>query len=237
MQLTWSFRKQKGDPHAAPTDNPNNKFVVPNYTRGSPYVSATHTYTDKPVRLFTSGSGTEQQQRTARDTRQPYRTVTQQQRQFRDKNGMYPEPGKPPQEWSAYYDEPWQRSQRQEHARGEEGFPNPQTFLRWAPNPYHNRNTVNRPQLTPHEYSFLRPFDREILGERQLNGSHSSQATTSLSSAPLKGMQAPMHRRSTYRLDPVQYTAATIDENQPAPAMSVTFTSPTTGYPPRSFRL
>jgi hypothetical protein len=219
----WSFKTKKQETiaeEAAPTADPGSRFVVPNYTRGSPYVQSNPVYADNP------GINTGEH---------AYVPVTRQQAE----SGMatYPEAGKPPSAWKGYYGESWWRSEREEHARGEEGFPNPQEYLRMAPNPYFNRNVVNRPQRTPHEYSFLRRFDQDTLGKRELNGNHFSQATIGQSSEPLKGMVAPMRRRSTYRLEPTQFDVATIDDNSGTVPVNMTFTSPDVGFADRSYRL
>lgn len=244
--LTWSSRRkqEREAEQAAPTNNPYDRFVVPSYERGAPYTAGgVAGYADEPVESFTSGrgrrSGTEQQQTVSYATKQPYRSASAQQAQYRRRGGTYPPAGHPPQEWGGYYDESWQRSQRQEHViNADEGF---SLFAQlrqwWKLNPYYTPNVVGRPQRAPHEYSFVRPFDRYVLGERNLSGEHSSNATISFSSQPLKGMTPPLRRRSTYRIDPVQYTAATVDENDPTPAMSATFTSPDVGFRTRSYRL
>lgn len=219
----WSFKKTKAETvaeQAAPTADPGSRFVVPDYTHGAPYVQANPVYAPNP------GVNT---------GHHSWQSVTEQQA----KSGFatYPQAGKPPTEWKGYYGESWWRSEREEHARGEEGFPNPQEYRRMALNPYFNRNVVNRPQRTPHEYSFLRRFDQGILGARLLNGNHFSQATIGQSSDPLKGMTPPMRRRSTYRLEPSQFDVATISDNSGTVPVNMTFTSPDAGFADRSYRL
>jgi hypothetical protein len=227
MNLTWSSRKKKqvAADRAAPVENPGGAFTVPNYDVGGPYVVAAPNYTSNP--------GV-----TDPHTPHDWQSVGEQFSQFRRYGGTYPEAGEPPEEWSGYYHESWQRSEKQENViNAAEGFPNPQRFLQWALNPYWYRNDVNRPQRTPHEYSFVRAFDKGVLGKRQLTGDHGSEATIGMSSAPLKGMSVPSRRRSTYRIDPIQYSVATVDDSIENPPFSTTFTSPEADFGSRSYRL
>lgn len=221
----WSFKSKKAETlaeQAAPTADPGSRFVVPNYTHGSPYVQSNPVYAENPD----SNTG-----------HHDYQTVTKQQ----DDSGLatYPPAGKPPSAWKGYYGESWWRSEREEHViNARQGLPEPQSYQRWVPNPYRlGPNRVNRPQRTPHEYSFLRKFDQEILGARELNGNHFSQATMGQSSEPLKGMSINYRRRSTYRLEPTQFDVATIDGNSGSVPVNMTFTSPDATFPDRSYRL
>lgn len=219
----WPFTatvKQKEET-AAPEPNPN-AFIVPDYQRGAPYVQANYVFADN-------------EDITRRYSKHEFETVTEQHRE--SGYTTYPEAGKPPQTWHGYEDESWQRSQRLEHARGEEGFPIHQWDNRvGARNPYYAPNIVHRPQRSPHEYSFMRPYDTEILGARNLNGEHYSLATLGQSSEPLKGMVAPMHRRSTHRLDPSQLDVTSIATDDDMPGL--TFTSPESPeFTSRSYRL
>ncbi|MGH3570867.1 MAG: hypothetical protein ACRDUW_03410 [Pseudonocardiaceae bacterium] len=218
----WSFKSAKQKAQDAPPKPDPSPFVVPDYTHGSPYVQSNPVYADSPQ--INTGHHN-------------YEPVTQQQTMPRIKT--YPDADKPADKWRGYYTESWQRSEKEEHARGEEGFPNPQEYHRMALNPYFKRNVVNRPQRTPHEYSFLRRFDQQILGARNLNGNHFSQAQIGQSVDPLKGMSVNVRRRSTYRLEPTQFDVATIGNNIDANGIPInmTFTSPDVGFPDRSYRL
>lgn len=223
---TWETRRQRQRRNArkavGPPDVDVRAFVVPNYTRGAPYVDSIPDYADSPE---------------IRHNHFPYRTTTQIQASY-DKQ-TYPTAGRPPQEWKGYKTESWTRSEQQEHVlNGREGkLLVDQRRYQSAENPYYKLNKVDRPQRQVHEYSFLRPYDKGVLGMRLLNGMHLSQAQIGQGSAPLRGMQAPMRRRSTYRLEPLQYSVATVDNQSGSVPVNMTFTSPGAVYPSRAYRL
>ena len=224
MRWTWETKRQRRERNARKAVPKEDKlaFTVPDYTHGSPYVQANPVYADNP---------------TIKHNHFPYLNTSQQQARF-DRQ-TYPKAGYPPQEWSGYTTESYIRSERDEHVlNAREGPPEHQFYTRWVPNPYRRGpSPVDRIQRTPREYLFLRPFDKGVLGARLLNGSHASLATTGQSSAPLKGMVAPMRRRSTYRIEPLQYDATTIGQNSGSVPASSAFTSPPAAFPSRSYRL
>lgn len=239
--MAWSYNRNQGKNKtsqgkkkeevktAGPIDV--SPYTVPNYRRGAPYSDqAVPVYADEP-RRFRMGV-------------HQYDTITEQQSEM--PFGTYPAAGHPPSEWIGYKQEPYRRSLRFEIVQnaeegtefGAEGTPK-QRRMRWAMNPYWQPNIVNRPQRPPHEWSFLRPFDRYTLGLRRLNGSHYSQAQTATDNnrVALQGMVPPLRRRSTFRSEPVQhgdntYSAVASSTSLPGPVMS-----PVAGLGTRSFRL
>jgi hypothetical protein len=81
---------------------------------------------------------------------------------------------------------------------------------RWAPNPRSTPPAESRitSRLSPHVYSFTRPFDQGA--ERQFNGTHFSMADhrreyEPVGQAPVKGW------RNTYRLEPTPWDSDVID--------------------------
>lgn len=208
--MAWSFRRNQGDADRPKTRGrrrkeseqavpPNNtdEFTVPSYRRGSPYSKeAQPTYADRNT--FQQG-------------KHPYDNLTAQQAGL--PFGTYPPSTKPPQEWVGYKQDNYARSIRDEHVlNADEGIPfgagiPAQHRNHPALNPYWNANIVKRIQRAPNEYSFLRLFDRQVLGRRSLNGTHFSQGqnATDNNRLALQGMVPAIRRRSTFRLDPVQY--------------------------------
>lgn len=236
----WSFRRNQGketppdkrEQVATAPPNDVSPFTVPNYRRGGPYSQeAVPTYTDAMQRQAGEHG---------------YETITEQHRRF--PWSTYPPAGYPPSEWTGYEQDNWQRSQEDENVVNAEEGPQfgvkipKQVRMHPALNPYWLPNIVKRPQRSPAEWSFLRPFDRYTLGKRALNGSHYSQAQTATDNnrLALQGMVPPLRRRSTYRLEPVQlgentYSAlANSTEGSPGPGPVI---SAVAGTVPRSFRL
>lgn len=219
--MSWSTKKSKREAEKADPPEDYNAFVVPNYQRGAPYVQANPVYTEHPSI-------------TRKKSKHEYESVTEQQHE--SGKAQYPEAGRPPGWYRFYRSDSWQRSQREEHVLNADEGP---IIHQWdkragSQNPYYVPNIVERPQRSPHEYSFVRLFDR-MLGARNLSGEHYSQATLGMSSAPLKGMTPPMHRRSTHRLDPSQIDVTdTTGEYVPG----LTFSSPGSAPgPSRAYRL
>lgn len=242
----WSWQKKQNETRnpsgVTPEPKRNSKdavpqqntlaYTVPNYRRGSPYSKeAVPTYSDSP----TYGA----------QGKHPYDTPTAQQ------GGLpfstYPPSLSPPSEWIGYEQDNWQRSQKQEHvlfadegAQFGHGIP---AQGRWRPalNPYWQPNIVLRPQRQPHDYSFLRPFDRFTLGKRNLTGIHYSAAQSASDNhrTALRGMVPPSHRRSTFRLEPVQYGENSMSASASSGEFSrtSTVTSPVADWITRSFRL
>lgn len=84
---------------------------------------------------------------------------------------------------------------------------------RWIP-PEEPRVTS---RLSPHTYTFTRPFDQDI--ERSFTGVHFSMADHRRR-YPILGMNPPPFRRNTYRADPVPWDVMRVD--MPAPTPNVT---------------
>lgn len=237
----WSYQRNKGNvadrwvdrkkqEKAVPPSN-TSAYTVPNYRRGSPYSKeAVPTYTDRIS--YQAGE-------------HPYDTITAQQAAL--PFGTRPPADKPASEWSGYEEDNYTRSIKFEHVlNGDEGpefgagIPK-QRRSHMAPNPYNRVNIVNRPQRTPAEWSFVRPFDRYVLGRRTLNGSHYSEAQTATDNnrTALQGMVPPLRRRSTFRLEPVQYGENSVSASASSMDLNArgVVTSPVAGFTPRSFRL
>ena len=240
--MPWSWQRNAGkktreqsrkDQQAAPPIVDETAFVVPNYRRGAPWSQqARPTYADS-----------------LRDahplSERPAHPLTAVQRVL--PFGTYPPAGKPPDEWSGYKQDNWQRSQEQEHVlNGDEGqafgsgIPK-QELKHPALNPYWYINIPDRIQRAPWGYSFLRKFDQGVLGKRRLSGEHFSQAQTATDqqNVALQGMVAPLRRRSTFRMEPIAYgenTTTVVAQSgfSPAPA---TVESPVASWGSRSFRL
>jgi len=145
--------------------------------------------------------------------------------------GFRPSPKVPPGEWGGYHqDNYWRSINTEQQVNGREGLPL-QQYHRYhsALNPYWYKIPDTRIQRAPHEYDFERPFDQGTLGERQLNGMHYSAATTGLTTSPsmsLKGMQAPLHRTSTFRLEPTQWGENTVLQAARVGPPSAVYNSP-----------
>lgn len=204
MAWEWSrvskSRKERQAQKAAPEASPS-AYVVPSPRgRVGPYVAANHDYADNPESPN-------------------YRHSMGGRREWRDKaingeimpSGDYPAAGLAPGEWAGYTREDWESSQRNEHlVNGDEGIPL-FGYRRYyaALNPYHFRIPDARVQRAPHEYDFRRPFDQQNkLGKRTLDGSHYSAANIGMTANPsesLKGMTAAKRRRTTYRIEPVEW--------------------------------
>lgn len=237
----WSWRRNQGeqrvdDPRKAADALPDygtDEFTEPNYRRGGPYSQeAVPTYADALSRQA---------------GRRPFRPLTHviESLPF----GTYPASTSPPGEWIGYKQDNLTRSVDPEYGEnvinGEEGprygdhWPG-QRRMRWAMNPYWKANVVTRPQRTPHEWSFVRPFDRYVLGERRLNGMHYSQAQTATDNnrLALAGQVPQRHRRSTFRLEPTQTASNNIQGSESSGVMNDpgTYLSPWSGAS-RSFRV
>lgn len=250
----WSWRRNQGDGQTADAKKADEalpeygtaEFTEPGYRRGGPYSQeAVPTYADSMARIR---------------GRRPYDTISNIQEGL--PFGTRPPANKPPDTWSGYKQDNWQESQRQEHVLngdegnrfggpesmvGREGTDNivqavvpPQRRAHPALNPYWYKNVVLRPQHAPNGYSFVRKFDQGVLGARRLNGNHFSEAQTVSDNnrLALAGQVAPLRRRSTARLEPVQTASNTIQGTE----SSGEFQSPTTYMSPwtgssRSFRL
>ncbi len=192
-------RREKAATHAAPPPNPS-AFTVPSPRgRTGPYVAANFTYSENPAYPnYDEATGGRVEWRTEVVDGQPY------------PSGTYPPAGYAPEEWNGYYRENWQDSQRNEHlVNGEEGQPLIGQRYHPALNPYWYRIPNSRPQRTPHEYDFRRPFDQQNkLGKRNLTGEHYSAANIGMTANPsesLKGMSAQKRRRTTHRFEPTEF--------------------------------
>lgn len=224
-----SFNASPADPvkasKAVPPANPY-AFTVPSYLRGSPYSKeAVPTYADNQYQ---------------KNGPHDYQSLTWQQKWW--PFGSRPSSDSPPAHWIGYYQDNFARSITDEHVlHADEGLPLYQR--NWIPrlNPYWSANTVNRPQRTVSDYNFLRNPGRNYLGRRDLTGEHYSAANTvtDQQAVALKGMSVNMHRRSTFRLEPVQYgenTVSVVADSGFSPAQA-TYVSPTSPSYTRSFRL
>lgn len=223
----WQWNSKSRARQAAPPPDAR-PYEVPNPEDGSPYTPAN---ADWSAGVLSPN----------------YLAPTTQAARWRDRgkvpSGSRPSAARPAEEWDGY--ERWGdygRSEQAEHLNnGREGqrlFG--QRRYRAADNPYSNRIPDERIQRAPHEFDFQRPFDQGVLGERNLNGSHYSEATIGLTNNPstsLKGMSAPKHRISTFRLEPTQWGENTVSQaNRTGPASAVYTSPPATPYP-GSYRL
>lgn len=228
----WSGSWRKNSKVAAPPPDPA-PYEVPGPEEGSPYIPANYDYSEGIL------SGT--------NSLHSYISPTRQEARWRDDGydatGSRPSGEKPAEDWRGYKQEPWVRSQRDEHVlNGAEGDPlYGQKRQHGALNPYWYRIPDERIQRAPDHFSFIRPFDQGVLGERQLNGMHYSEATIGLTKNPsdsLKGMTAPFKRTSTFRLEPTQWGENTVSQAASVGPAGAVFTSPPSilSYP-SSFRL
>lgn len=225
----WPFTKPTppAEIAAPPAQTNPYAFVVPSYRRGGPYSQ------EAVPQGGSDRIGEHPDSSNIGDTI----TKVQRRRPF----GTYPPAGLPPDGWLGYKQDNWQRSQRDEDVLF--GIPQreSQHRVKMAKNPYFdNPNNVNRPQHAPHDYSFLRNPDWNYLGKRELSGEHYSQAqtVTDQSNVALKGLSVAPRRRSTFRLEPIQFgenTATVASQSGYAPQNS-TFTSAITNTV-ASFRL
>lgn len=217
----WSSRLAKAKKRAqvaAPPPDPH-PYEVPNPGQPIPYVQAIPDYAQNP------GSPN-------------YLSPTTQAKRWVDKGdvptGFRPSARRPPEEWGGY--ERWGdygRSEEGEHlVNGREGLPlYGERRYQSALNPYWYRIPDTRVQRAPHEWDFERLYDQGVLGERNLNGSHYSEATIGLTVNPstsLKGMSPIRRRISTFRLEPTEYGENTVTQAARTGPPSAVYTSP--GY-------
>lgn len=214
-------RREKQAMHAAPPPNPS-AFTVPGPRgRTGPYVAANFTYADNPQSPnYDEATGGREEWRTRTDITGHIGEAMP--------SGTYPAAGHPPEDWNGYYTEDWQSSQRNEIVvNADEGLPLIGERYHPALNPYWYKIPNSRVQRTPHEYDFTRPFDQQNkLGRRNLTGVHYSAANIGMTANPsesLKGMTSQKRRRTTHRIEPIEY-----GENM---TMSSSGSGPTSGYP------
>ena len=222
----WTGSLRKNSKVAAPPPDPM-PYEVPNPEEGGPYVPANHDYS--PGIMSPN-----------------YISPSRQEARWRDHGleatGSRPSAEEPAEDWRGYKQDNWVRSQRDEHVlNGAEGEPlYGQSRHHSALNPYWYRIPDERIQRAPDHFSFLRPFDQMVLGERQLNGMHYSAATIGLTENPsesLKGMTPARRRISTFRLDPTEWGENTVSQGARNGPPGAVFTSPNYSFAPASFRL
>lgn len=209
---TWSrsdrTKEQKKANKAAPSPDPT-PFVVPHpIGRSAPYVPANFDYADNPeYPNYDASHGGRK--------RWKNRKVSQGGETFVEAPGNYPPAGHAPEDWHGYTQENYWDSQRNEHlVNGDEGRP-PVGYRRYhsALNPYWYKIPDSRPVRTPHEWDFRRPYDGGLDGQhkvpaRRLTGNvyaAGNLGMTAQPSAPLKGMTPQKRRRTTYRMEPVEW--------------------------------
>lgn len=216
----WTGSLRKNSKVAAPPPDPG-PYEVPGPEEGSPYVPANHDYS--PGIMSPN-----------------YISPTRQEARWRDKGydatGSRPSAEEPAEDWRGYKQDNWVRSQRDEIVlNGAEGEPLGKFQERFHPalNPYWYRIPDERVQRAPDHYSFIRPFDQMVLGERQLNGMHYSEATIGLTKNPsdsLKGMTPTRRRISTFRLEPTEWGENTVSQAARSGPPGAVFTSPTYSF-------
>lgn len=208
----WSRSSKKADEskaqQAAPAPDPT-PYVVPHpIGRSAPYVAANHDYSDNPE--YPNYNQSHGGRRLWRN-----RKVEQGGEVFVAPPSTYPPAGHAPEAWHGYTMEDYWDSQRNEHLiNGDEGRP-PVGYKRYHPalNPYWNKIPDSRPVRTAHEWDFRRPFDGGLGGQnkvpaRRLSGDHyaaGNQGMTANPSESLKGMRPQSRRRTTYRMEPVEW--------------------------------
>jgi hypothetical protein len=207
---TWSRSSKSSNEskaqHAAPAPDPS-PYVVPHpIGRSAPYVAANFDYADNP-------EPTNSNYAAAIGGRKRWKNKKLEQggETFVEAPGTYPPAGYDPDDWHGYTMEDYWSSQRNEHLiNGDEGNP-PFGYHRFhsALNPYWYRIPDSRIVRTPHEWDFRRPFDQQNkLGARRLSGEHYSAANIGLTANPsesLKGLTSQKRRRTTYRVEPIEW--------------------------------
>lgn len=215
----WTGSWRKNSKVAAPPPDPD-PYEVPNPEEGSPYIPANYDYS--PGIMSPN-----------------YISPSRQEARWRDHGyeatGSRPSAEKPAADWRGYKQDNWQRSQRDEHVlNGREGDPLVgQSRHHSALNPYWYRIPDERIQRAPDHFSFIRPFDQGVLGERQLNGMHYSEATIGLTKNPsdsLKGMTPAFRRISTFRLEPTEWGENTVSQAARTGPPGAVFTSPSYSF-------
>lgn len=193
-------RAERMAQQAAPPPDPTAYAVPGPLGRAAPYVPANFDYADNPASPnYQAATGGRRRWRTRMVDGEPR------------PSGDYPPAGFPPETYHGYRREDWQASERNEHlvngAEGDPLFRNRRYAA--ALNPYFYRIPNSRIQRAPHEWDFRRPFDQQnVLGKRTFTGEHYSAANIGLTANPsssLKGMSAPKRRRTTYRIEPIEY--------------------------------
>jgi len=226
----WSGSWRKNAKVAAPPPDPD-PYEVPGPEEGSPYIPANYDYSDGIL----SATGEHQ-----------YINPSRQEARWRDHGvtatGSRPSAEAPAEKWQGYKQDNWVRSQRDEHVlNGAEGEPlYGQSRNHPALNPYWYRIPDQRIQRAPDHFSFIRPFDQMVLGERQLNGMHYSEATIGLTKNPstsLKGMTPIQRRISTFRLEPTEWGENTLSVAARTGPSGAVFTSPNYSFGSGSHRL
>jgi hypothetical protein len=205
---TWSRTSKNSNEskaqHAAPPPDPS-AYVVPSPRgRVGPYVAANFDYADNPESPnYAAATGGRKRWRNKK--------LSQGGETFIAPPSTYPAAGHDPDDWHGYTMEDYWSSQRNEHLiNGDEGNP-PFGYKRFhaALNPYWYRIPDSRIVRTPHEWDFRRPFDQQNkLGRRYLTGEHYSAANIGMTANPsesLKGLTAQKQRRTTYRVEPIEW--------------------------------
>jgi hypothetical protein len=210
--LTWSrtsqTKSQKKAEKAAPAPDPK-PYVVPHpIGRVGPYVPANFDYADNPeYPNYDEATGGRKLWKNKK--------ISQGGQTFVAPPGTYPPAGYDPDDWHGYRQSDWQQSELNEHLiNGDEGRP-PFGYHRYhqALNPYWYQIPDSRPVRTPHEYDFRRPFmggldGQPKMGKRNLTGDHYSAGNIGMTANPsesLKGMTAQRYRRTTHRVEPIEW--------------------------------